>query len=51
MVLSIVKKSVALLFRIKNDKTKNKKTVVNNCLANKKGSNIELKKTKESKTK
>ena len=49
-VLSTMKNSIGLFFKIKN-KIKNKKTVVNNCLANKKGSNIELEKTKGSKAK
>ena len=50
-VLSKVKKSAALFFSTKKDRAKNKKTVVNNCLDSKKGSNIEPKKTIGSKTK
>jgi hypothetical protein len=50
-VLSSLKKSILLFFKIKKIKIQNKSTVVNNCLANKKGSDTELKKTKGSKQK
>jgi len=46
-----MKMAIVLFFKIKINKIKNKKIVVNNCLANKNGSNIEVKKRKGSKTK
>ena len=51
VVVSNFNTSIELLFFSKRIMIKSKKTLVSSCLANKKGSNIELKKTKGSEAK
>ena len=49
-LISTMKTRIVLFFVSKKKKPKNSKTVVNSCRANRKGSNMELQKTKGSKT-